>query len=197
MRAGPEGTKENLLDGVVRLEMSASTLHEQTFAFLLFVLRGYVRVNGLGEVLGSRTLVRIDERNGFEPDVLFVARHRAGIIRERDLAEAPDVAVEIVSRSSRIADRVQKFTGYERAGVREYWLIDPEYRLAEFFRLGAAGAFEQVDVKEGTFFSEVIPGFRLRPDWLFADPLPSEFEVLQALLTEEGPLPQMEGGRSG
>lgn len=182
-RDAPAGTKEDLINGVVVPAMSASTPHERVFRFVFFLLTGYVSAKGLGEVLGSRTLVRIDDRNGYEPDVLFVAKARAGIVRERDLDGAPDVAVEIVSRSSRKADEQAKFAGYERAGVREYWLLDPERQTAALYRRGADGLFADVTPAPGEpFVSEAVAGFRLDPAVLGRDPLPSEFDVLRDLL---------------
>lgn len=178
----PDGTKEDLIDGVGVPAMSASTTHERLFAFLLTVLRGYASAKGLGEVLGSRTLVRIDARNGYEPDLLFVSKARAHIVRERDVTEAPDIAVEIVSKSSRRRDARTKFLGYERAGVLEYWLIDPERRAATFYVRGDQGVFEPAPLDGGVFASHALPGFRLDPAWLFADPLPPEFAVLRGLL---------------
>ncbi|HET6568808.1 MAG TPA: Uma2 family endonuclease, partial [Rhodothermales bacterium] len=107
--------KGDLIDGTAKIMSPAPYSHERIFGFLYALMRFYVRSKDLGEVLGSRTLVRIDERNGYEPDILFVSKERLHIIKEKELAEAPDVAVEIVSRSSRIDDRVRKFMGYERA----------------------------------------------------------------------------------
>jgi Uma2 family endonuclease len=170
--------KGDLIDGVAKIMAPASFSHERIFGFLFTLVRLYVSAKDLGVVLGSRTLVRIDERNGFEPDLLFVSKERQHIIKEIELTEAPDVAVEIVSRSSMIDDRARKFAGYERAGVKEYWLIDPEKKEAEFFERSGE-EFALVELAEGVFHSKAVPGFYLRPEWLFAGPMPDELRLLR------------------
>ncbi len=154
------------------------------FGFLLCIMHGYASARGLGEVLGSRTLVRIDERNGFEPDLLFVAAARQHLLTEQALLGPPDLAVEIVSKSSRTQDRDAKFAGYERAGVLEYWLLDPARADAQFYRRGIDGLFAAVETEGGAFASHALPGFRLHVADLFAETPPSEFDVLRSLLDE-------------
>lgn len=184
LRATDEDVREELFNGRILPAMAPPTArHERIQSFLLSLLKMYADARDLGEVLGSRTLVRIDERNGYEPDVLFVRKERLDIIREREVSEAPDVAVEIVSRSSRRADYVDKLAGYERAGVREYWIIDPDRGEARFYRRGDDGLFADATPEPGVLFeSTVLSGFRLDPAVLFADPMPGAFALLQGLL---------------
>ena len=90
--------------------------------------------------------------------------------------------VEIVSPENLIRDREVKYREYEAALVPEYWLIDAERRRGEFFRLGAAGQYHPVPPDEqGIFHSEAFPGFWLKTDWLWQDPLPDENDVLGEL----------------
>lgn len=184
LREGDEHVREELFNGRILPAMAPPTArHERIQTFLLSLLKMYADARGLGEVLGSRTLVRIDERNGYEPDVLFVRKDRLGTIREREVSEAPDVAVEIVSRSSRRADYVDKLAGYERAGVLEYWIIDPDRGEARFYRRGADSLFADASPAPGEAFrSEALPGFRLDPSVLFQEPMPGAFGLLQELL---------------
>ncbi len=184
-RTFPEGVKGDLIDGEAIIDMSVTKVHEQIQAFLLSILRLYVREKGLGEVLGSKTTMRVDDENGYEPDIFFLREDRLDTFGEKDIRGPVDVAVEIVSPSSGKRDRVTKFDGYERVGVSEYWLVDPERREAAFYRL-EEGAYRAVPLTNGVFESEAVPGFRLDPQVLFRDPLPSEFEVLQRLLGEQG-----------
>jgi Uma2 family endonuclease len=174
--------KADLIDGYLLHDMPTDR-HEDLFAFLLFLLRGYARERGLGEVRGSRTPVRITDRRASEPDLLFVRRERIHIIHPLYLSEAPDLAVEIVSPSSVKRDYEVKRADYEAIGVREYWLIDPEREVARFFRRGPDGLFTDASPSSGeAFASEVVTGFRLDPQTLFADPLPSEWALLSDLL---------------
>lgn len=182
-RFADSGTKEDLINGRVLAAMPASTAHEIVQTFLVSLLTMYVAARNLGGlVLGSRTLVRIDERNGFEPDVLFVSKERQHIVGEQALSEAPDLAVEIVSRSSKKVDYTDKLAGYERAGLIEYWIIDLDRREARFYRRGD-GLFADASPPAGAAFeSAVLPGFRLDPRVLFGEQPPNAFALLQELL---------------
>lgn len=79
-------------------------------------------------------------------------------------------------------DRGEKFYGYEAGGVQEYWLIDPERRQVEFYQLGADGRYQlKFGGREGVYRSEVLPGFWLKVEWLWQEPLPPVLTVLREL----------------
>ena len=66
------------------------------------------------------------------------------------------------------------------AGVREYWVIDPSRKQAEFYLLGPDGIYASMPVGEdGIFHSEVLDGFWIKVDWLWQDPLPTLMSVLK------------------
>ena len=78
--------------------------------------------------------------------------------------------IEIVSRDSRLRDKGEKLYECERAGVEEYWIVDPERQRAEFFRL-RDGAYKPVlPDAEGKLHSSTLPGFFLRVEWLWNRP---------------------------
>src|SRR3954454_3374256 len=82
-----------------------------------------------------------------------------------------DLVVEIICHESRTLDSVQKFREYEQGGVREYWLIDPERREAEFYRRGRDGRFRLAHVgNDAVFRSRVLKGLWLRIEWLWDRP---------------------------
>ena len=186
----PDGMKGDLIDGNAIIDMSITILHERLFKLLLILLEGYAEAKGLGEVFGSKTTMRLDDENGYEPDVLFIRAGRLGILDVKDAKAPVDLAVEIVSPSSGKRDRETKFEGYERVGVPEYWLIDPVRREASFYRLdgepyGPGGAYRAAPLAGGVYESGVVEGFRLDPQDLFKDPLPSAFGLLRSLLETE------------
>ena len=176
-----EDQKADLIEGEIIMQSPASYKHEDLFMKLAVIMRAYVNKKDLGKVLGSRSLVRIDEQSGYEPDILFVSKDRLSIIKNIDIIEGPDVVVEIISKTSRIYDRVDKFLGYQKAGVKEYWLIDIEEGIAEFYE-NIDGRFVQIDVEEGVFKSRAIKGFWLKLEWLFSDV--DEFAVLEEILSK-------------
>jgi Uma2 family endonuclease len=116
---------------------------------------------------------------GREPDLLFVAHKHLERLQETYLDGPADLAVEIVSPESAGRDRGERF--YEAGGVAEYWLIDPQKERAEFYPL-RAGQYRQVPPDtEGIYRSAELPGFRLRVEWLWQNPLPKALDVLRAL----------------
>ncbi len=175
-----EDQKAHLINGRIFMETPASYKQEKLFWKLGFILKGFVDSKDLGIVLGSRTLVRIDKYNAFEPDLLFISKERKNIIKEYEIVGAPDVVVEIISKSSRREDRVEKFLGYEKIGVKEYWLIDSEKEIAEFYAL-KDGKFEEIEVKDGIFKSTVIKDFWIKVQWLFDDKV-KETEIINKIL---------------
>jgi Uma2 family endonuclease len=119
---------------------------------------------------------------GREPDILFVAQNRLNIVQDSNLSEAADLVIEIVSPESVGRDRGEKFVEYEAAGVREYWLIDPDRQQAEFYRLTDAGRYQLVfPGDEGIFHSEVLTNFWLKIEWLWQEPLPKVLAIAKEL----------------
>ncbi|MDF2926781.1 MAG: hypothetical protein K0R57_5695 [Paenibacillaceae bacterium] len=88
-----------------------------------------------GETLLAPMDVHFDEENIVQPDVIYIARENRGIIRDGFVFGVPDLLVEILSRSTGSRDKTIKKAMYERFGVREYWLADPEYRVVEQYVL--------------------------------------------------------------
>ena len=73
--------------------------------------------------------VHLDERNKFVPDVLIVCDPKK--IKANWIDGAPDLVVEVLSPSTAIYDRGAKKDAYERAGVKEYWIVDPASKSIE------------------------------------------------------------------
>lgn len=178
----PDGQKADLIDGEI-IMASPDTLDANDLnMFLVTLLRNYDSVKQLGgRVLASRYAVRVDEHNAPEPDVVYVSAARRHLAEQVGMRGGPDVAIEIVSRGSRQRDTVRKRELYEQAGVQEYWIIDPRRTQAMFLRL-VDGVYQEVPLTEGRFHSAVIPGFWLDVAWLFQNPLPNDYAILQTVL---------------
>ena len=128
------------------------------------------------------TLMRLPTwPSGREPDLLFVAAEHADRIRPTYLDGPADLAIEITSPESDARDYGDKFVEYEANGVPEYWLIDAIRREAWFYRRGEDGRYHPGPIDaDGFYHSEVLPGFRLRAEWLWQRPLPPIGEVFSA-----------------
>ena len=79
-----------------------------------------------------------------------------------------DLVVEVLSPDSVARDRGVKLRDYAAAGVQEYWLLDPEAERIEVYGRQPDGAFiPLVPNRTGALASQVVPGLRLRPEWLW------------------------------
>ncbi|MDI4648386.1 Uma2 family endonuclease [Cohnella hashimotonis] len=88
-----------------------------------------------GVILLAPMDVHFDKDNILQPDLLYISRTRSDIIRDGYVYSAPDLVVEILSDSTARNDKTIKKATYERFGVAEYWLVEPEYRLVDQFVL--------------------------------------------------------------
>lgn len=168
------------VDGEVIMMSPASNQHQDLVRFLTAVLSIYVETQGLGVIRPAPFQMKL-ERSGREPDLLFVANEHLNRLKETYLDGPADLAVEIVSPESAGRDRGDKFYEYAQGGVPEYWLIDPQTEWAEFYQLDGDRYRLVFSAEEGTYRSQVLPGFWLRVEWLWQDPLPRVLDTLREL----------------
>lgn len=180
LKYAPEDKKAELIDGVIIVSPPPLDAHERVQGFLYALLRMFVEISNLGEVRGSRTAVILTDGHIFEPDILFIARDRLDIIEERGVKGAPDLVIEILSASTAERDRGVKFHTYERAGVRDLWLIDPYGPAGTEFYQREETIFKPVmPDASGVVYAQAMPGFKLNTSWLW--PAEKFIPVRQAL----------------
>ena len=125
--AVPDNRRVELIDGMIYDMAAPSMIHQYIIMRLCSELYGYVEKNG-GDcvVLPSPLDVQIDcdDRSMLEPDLVVVCDPSKRT--RRCIMGAPDLVVEILSPSSTRMDTKIKLGKYATAGVREYWLIDPD-----------------------------------------------------------------------
>ena len=130
---------------------------------------GFVRKKQLGKVFAAPTDVFIDDHNHVIPDLLFIKKSNLKIVDYKEgILGVPDLMVEIISPSSILTDREDKKLVYENAGVREYWLIDPNYRSIEVHTLKKARyKVTSFAIEDGKVQSTVLKGFEVEIKELF------------------------------
>ena len=166
-------------DGEVIVKPSETSRHQDLVVFLLVSLSVWVEEHDLGWTLSRFQIKLAPDLPGREPDIFFVS-HTNPARRHTYYLEGPaDLIIEIVSPGSRERDQKEKFSEYERAGVKEYWLIDYELEQAEFYLLDERGIYQAVPLDEGIFRSEVLAGLELNTSWLWQEPLPPLMHVLK------------------
>jgi Uma2 family endonuclease len=172
-------THAEWVEGEIRIMAPASHPHQILVTFFVNLLTLYAGKHDLGEIELAPFQVRLG-RSSREPDVIFVAKNNVGRFKRTYLDGAPDLVIEILSPSTRHIDRGEKYYEYEEAGVREYWMIDPDRQQAEFYRLNTAGRFEQVVVESGIFESQVVSRLRMEVAWLWNAPLANIHAIARA-----------------
>lgn len=176
-----EDTLAEWVDGEV-IEMSpASKLHQDLAAFLTALLRFFVEAHDLGIVIPAPFQMKISpDSSGREPDILFLAKANLDRLKPTYLAGAADLVIEIISPESRARDRGDKFYEYEAGRIREYWLLDPVRKQAEFYLLGDDDLYHLAIIGEdGIFRSRALEGLFLKVEWLWSEPLPALRDVLK------------------
>jgi Uma2 family endonuclease len=137
----PEDEPGELVDGWLVAEEMPDGVHETVVAWLVEVLRRWLRPRG-GRAFGSELRYAVSERRGRKPDVSAWFPNRTvpgrGVVRV-----PPNLAVEVVSRRPEDSrrDRIEKPPDYALFGIHWYWLLDPEARTLEILELGPDGRY--------------------------------------------------------
>jgi Uma2 family endonuclease len=165
-----DGRRHELVDGEHFVTPSPSTKHQRIVGRLFFELQSHLRVHPGGEVLLSPYDVVLSPLDVVEPDLVYVSRENQSRITEANLQGPPDLAIEVLSESNRRHDEVTKRKLYERAGVQEYWIVDPEIETVKVHRLmgGALARIAEMSRDDGDHLSSpLLPGFSMDLGKLF------------------------------
>ncbi len=130
----PPGVRLELVNGEVAVRPSAVPDHSYIVFALATILKTHADQNQLGQLFGDVDTI-FGPHDVRRPDILFFVQHRRHLIGKKAMEGPPDLCVEIISPSSVITDREDKFEQYATGGVAFYWIIDPQQRSIEGFRL--------------------------------------------------------------
>jgi len=166
-----EDTHAEWVDGEAIVFMPAKDVHQNTLEFLYELLALFARLFNLGKVRVAPFEMKLRQGRSYrEPDILFLSEESRERLTEDRLEGPADLVIEIISGDSVRRDREDKFKEYQEAGIQEYWVIDPRSgkQRADFFRLNTHGQYELIATEDDERVeSAVLPGFWLRPSWLW------------------------------
>ena len=180
-----EGQKADLIDGVIYMASPDSPESFSLNKWLMGLADDYVIEKDLGDIYGIRIAFRLDLDQSPEPDIGFIKKSRLHLVKKGFINGPPDAAFEIVSPESIERDYFKKRRQYERYRVREYWIIDPMEQTITLLRLNKRGKYQEIKPTDGIYFSKVIDGFWLDPNWLWQSPRPRKSAILEQLLKAE------------
>jgi Uma2 family endonuclease len=132
----PEGTLAEVIDNALYMSPASTPSHQKIALNLATEMNSLAKGNGLGEVCFSPIDVYLDETsNAVQPDILFFFKDSRITTSTKGLHGSPDLIIEILSPSNSRHDHVIKKNLYEKFGVQEYWIVDPETRRAVGYTL--------------------------------------------------------------
>ena len=129
-----DGQRYEIIDGTLQMMTPApSYKHQLIITRLASVIYAPCREEGIFIV--SPFDVVFSQGNVRQPDFILILNENMHIISDRAVEGVPDIVGEILSHSTAKNDRKSKFETYQRFGVKEYWIVDPELELLEQFVL--------------------------------------------------------------
>jgi Uma2 family endonuclease len=163
-----DGQRHELVGGRHYVTPSPMTKHQRVVGRMLVALDAYLSATGLGEVFVAPLDVLLSDHDVVEPDV-FVILAGQDILTDKHVVGAPGIVIEIASPATRRRDRGVKRNLYDRTGVREYWMVDPDGGSATLFRRTPAGALTDILSIDASasITSPLLPAFTLALTALF------------------------------
>jgi Uma2 family endonuclease len=138
----PEEERWEIIDGVPHMMAPPSRIHQEILTELLTQFSTYLREKpcrvypapfGVRFPIGNETSDQ-EITTVVEPDITVVCDQSK--LDDHGCKGTPDLIVEIVSPSSVKNDMLKKFNLYEKAGVKEYWIVEPNGKIVTVFILG-------------------------------------------------------------
>lgn len=161
-----------LINGELVRKQSPTLGHQLVSSEIEFQLMAFSKKTNSGKVLHAPMDVVLDDNNAYHPDIFFVKKERYFIFddKEKVVIGAPDLVIEILSKSTAAEDKGSKKDNYELHGVREYWLVDPVRKSIEVYAL-VNERFKLISYLEenGILKSSVLEGFEMEIEAVFAE----------------------------
>lgn len=130
-----DGIRKEIIEGELFMSPAPSIKHQLILKRLSLLLDQFVQQQSLGEVLFAPCDVIFSNINIMQPDILYISNENLEILTALNIKGAPDLIIEILSPSSIENDRIYKKLVYERFGVKEYWIVDPQEEIIEVWSL--------------------------------------------------------------
>jgi Uma2 family endonuclease len=172
-------------NGIVVRTTPVSEKHDALSRYLALLLDAYLALNPIGQIRHEPFVMRLDATNSrCEPDLQIILNTNPGELTNTAMIGPADICIEVVSEESIARDHGEKFAEYEKAGIQEYWIIDPLRKVCRFNQLNEAGVYVPIQMgQSGTYETSLLPGLQLDVGTLWQEKLPGYFEIGQAVQT--------------
>jgi len=178
---GYDGQHVEWVQGRVIKMSPVDERHDALSRFLDNLLQVYLELTGGGRVLQDPMVMRPGpDFPARQPDLQVLLPESLGYLEQNAVEGPADLVVEVISPESARRDQIEKFAEYERAGVREYWILDPRNHSAQFWVLSEGLFYEARQPNTGNVYqSSVLPHLHISVDLFWRDPLPGYVETLR------------------
>ncbi|MBZ0167861.1 hypothetical protein MELA_01650 [Candidatus Methylomirabilis lanthanidiphila] len=166
-----DGRRHELIDGDHYMTPSPSKRHQRISLNIAYRIRAHLEHHSLGELYTAPFDVVLSTTDVVQPDLLFVSSAKTAMITAQNVQGAPDLIVEILSETSRKTDEIIKRKLYERFGVQEYWIIDPELDTIKIYRITPQGYQRAAELNRETgdiLSTPLLPDLTIPLNDLFA-----------------------------
>jgi Uma2 family endonuclease len=168
-----DGKRHELIDGEHYVTPSPNLRHQRISGNLHLAIGSYLKAHPIGELFYAPLDVVISDFDVVEPDLLYVSRDRAAqVLVPQHVRGVPDLVIEIASKGTRKRDETIKRGLYERAGVAEYWVVDPEIDVVRVYRRAGETFERPLELRTDagdTLVSPLLPGLELSLCSIFSD----------------------------
>jgi len=161
-----DGQRHEVIDGDHYVTPSPELYHQSLSGRIFVQLFRQIEEAGQGRVVSAPMDVLLTKVDIVQPDIVVLLKANE-IYAAKNIQCAPDLIVEILSPSTSSRDRTLKKSLYERCGVPEYWIVDPENKVLEQRVLSSEGTYELQDEHREAFDCATIDGVHidLRKVW--------------------------------
>ena len=167
---------------VTRIAASYLT-HMETVMYFSTLFDTYFALQPIGRIVRAPFVMRLERVNSMrEPDIQVILEANAHNLTEYFMNAPANICIEVASPDSSGRDRGEKFAEYERAGVPEYWMIDPDRRDARFYRRNDKGIYKPQSLEANQhYLTPRLPHFMLHIPTLFQAELPGISEIVKSV----------------
>jgi Uma2 family endonuclease len=161
-----DGKRHEIIDGVHYVTAAPNVRHQVVVGRLYIDVCAHLKEHpASGHAFLAPFDVVLSDFDVVEPDLLFIAHDHLGILTDANAQGPPTLVVEVLSPSTRKRDVQIKRRLFERTGVREYWIVDPELDTVQVFRPTADGKLtreaELAAENDETLTTPLLPGLSI------------------------------------
>ncbi len=165
-----DGVHRKLIDGKIFVTPSPVTRHQRLVTRLTISLGNHLDAHpDQGEVFTARLDVVMTAHDVVEPDLLVVLGDQRDILNDKNIRGAPALVIEVLSPGTRRRDQTLKRRLFDREGVREYWIVDPDRNRVTAHRRAIDGSFPLARMFNAgeILTTPLLPGWSLPLERLF------------------------------